>query len=176
MKSVPAWIVLALIALVAGLLLGVTNELTKAPIEESNAAAAEQGRREVMPAADSFEQVEAPSGLDSLYKAIAGGEVIGVVSSVTVAGYGGDVEIIVGMDNDGVVTGISVGGADFSETPGLGAKAKDAEFTAQFAGKGFPIALNADVDQITNATITSTAVVDGVNAALEQMKAWMQGG
>jgi electron transport complex protein RnfG len=75
----------------------------------------------------------------------------------------------VGVDNDGVITGISVGGSSFSETAGLGARAKEAWFAEQYIGKASPIALTKDggeIDAITSATITSRAVTTAVNNAV----------
>ena len=57
MKKFPAWIVLSVIALVAGLLLGITNEVTKATIAEASLVAAEAARKEVISDAESFEAV-----------------------------------------------------------------------------------------------------------------------
>lgn len=175
MKKFPAWIVLSVIALVAGLLLGITNEVTKATIAEASLVAAEAARKEVISDAESFEAVTLEEGapVDYVYIAKKGAETIGMVSQITVKGYGGEIEITVGMKNDDTITGINVGGANFSETAGLGAKTKDAEFTVQFEGKASPLTLNEDVDQVTSATISSRAVVDGVNAAAEYMMSLM---
>ncbi|MPM58160.1 Electron transport complex subunit RsxG [bioreactor metagenome] len=93
--------------------------------------------------------------------------------------------MIVGIGADGAITGIRVGGPNFSETMGLGAKTRDAEFTDQFQGQKGPISVggksdsvtsasaNAEnpsesgghVDAVTSATISSRAVVSAVNTA-----------
>ncbi len=101
----------------------------------------------------------------------AGEKVVGYVSQITVKGYKGPVEVTVGLDPDLVLTGISVGGSDFAETAGLGAKAKEPAFQSQFAGKKTPVSViktggtpgDNTVDAITAATITSNAVRDAVN-------------
>ncbi len=98
----------------------------------------------------------------------ADGEVIGYVTTTTVTGFAGPVEITVASDNEGLLYGINVGGAAFEETPGLGAKAKEAAFMDQFQGKQLPVDLTkneGEIDAITAATITSSAVVRGVNQA-----------
>lgn len=168
-KQLPAWIVLGLIALVAGCALGFTNELTSPVIAEQTVAAAAEARRAVLPEAVDFEELalEAGSALDSCYKATANGAEVGYTGQITVKGYGGDVEVVVGVDGSGVITGINVGGANFSETAGLGAKAKEPGFTEQFKGLTSPLVLKDNVDSITGASITSGAVVDGVNAVLD---------
>ncbi|MBQ9943336.1 MAG: FMN-binding protein [Clostridia bacterium] len=114
------------------------------------------------------------TGMDWCYEGIKDGQVVGYVAQTNVKGFGGKVEVIVGVNRDQQITGISVGGANFSETAGLGAKAKEAGFTNQFIGKdatesigvikaGNPKGDN-DVDAITAATITSSAVAGGVNS------------
>ena len=82
-------------------------------------------------------------------------------------GFGGPVAVSVAFDADGKITYISIGDDSFNETTGLGAKALEDEFQAQFIGKQAPLAL-ADIDAIAGATITSTAVVDALNAAYEK--------
>ena len=75
---------------------------------------------------------------------------------------------------DGTISGISVGGANFAETAGLGARAKEPEFQAQFAGKNAPVALTGDggeIEALTGATITSRAVIKGVNQSMEGIAA-----
>ncbi len=102
----------------------------------------------------------------------AEGKAVGYVSVGTVTGFGGPVEITVGLDNDTTLTGIRVGGASFSETAGLGAKSKEPAFYEQFAGKSYPVDLSkngGEIDAITAATITSSAVVRGVNNTVKAM-------
>jgi len=167
-KQMPAWLVLGLIALIAGCALGFTNELTSPIIDEQTLVAADEARRAVLPGASEFEQLTvADPAIDSCYAGSANGEVVGYTVQVTVKGYGGDVELVVGADADGVITGLNVGGANFSETAGLGAKAKEPAFTEQFKGLTAPLVLKDNVDSITGASITSGAVVNGVNTALD---------
>ena len=165
--SVPSWLRLAIIAITVGALLGAVNELTEGPIAQRAAEAADAARRACFTEADAFEAVElsADSGVDSCYAAMVDGELAGYVAQVTVTGFGGPMEIHVGLDLDQIVTGINVGGSGFAETPGLGAKAKDADFTDQFRGLSIPTQLGSGLDAITGATITSGAVSSGVNKA-----------
>ncbi|MBQ7113563.1 MAG: FMN-binding protein [Clostridia bacterium] len=171
MKKVPAWVILCVIALVAGAALGATNALTKDRIAEQAALAAEAARAAVLPAAVSFEEVDAAGAVDSCYKAVdASGNAVGYTALVTVQGFGGPIEVTVGVDANGALTGIQCGGSAFSETAGLGAKVKDAAFTDQFAGLATPVALTkngGEVDSVTAASISSGAVCDAVNAAAE---------
>ena len=164
---VPSWLVLMLISVTVGGLLGIVNELTEGPIQQRAIEAANAARQECFAEAEAFEALEVSpdSGVDAAYAAMVNGELAGYVAKVTVTGFGGPVEIHVGMDLEQVITGITVGGSKFAETPGLGAKAKEPDFTAQFAGLTIPTQLGEGVDAITGATITSGAVSSGVNKA-----------
>ena len=166
-RRLPAWSILLLICVLVGGALGMVNSLTAGPIAQRAMEKANAARQVSFAAADSFEEVEvdAASGLDACYTALSGGEPVGYVAQITVTGFGGPVEITVGMDLDQTITGISVGGSKFAETPGLGAKAKDASFTEQYKGQSVPVSLGSGVDAITGATITSAAVNGGVNKA-----------
>ena len=166
---------LLLIAVVAGLALGVTNEVTQGPIAEQALLSADTARREVLFAADTFEEVE-----EGIYRGTdAAGQTVGFVTTVAENGYGGEIEVTVGIGMDGVITGVSVGGEDFSETAGLGARVKEEAFRAQFAGLTAPVALTKDggqVDAVTSATISSTAVKNAVNRACELLTPYAERG
>jgi electron transport complex protein RnfG len=161
---------LFLLAAVAGLALGVTNMVTAGPIEQQQLQAAEAARRAVLPAADTFTAQTAPEGLRDVFAGYdASGALAGKTGTIIAKGYGGEIEITVGVDATGAVTGVSIGGASFAETAGLGARAKEAWFSEQYIGKATPIALTKDggeIDAITSATITSRAVTNAVNAAV----------
>ena len=164
------------IAAIAGLVLGLTNAVTAGPIEQQSLAAAQAARQEVLPAAASFELISENDGtMDNMYQGSdASGVVVGYTGTITTRGYGGLIEVTVGMDTDGVITGVSVGGSDFSETAGLGAHVKDEWFGAQFKGMSAPLELKKNggqVDAVTSATISSTAVTNAVNTACQSLAA-----
>lgn len=161
----PPWAVLLIICLAVGGMLAMVNALTEGPIAQRAVEAANAARYACFPDADSFEEMELvpDSGVDSCYMAMKDGQMVGYVAQATVSGFGGPIEIHVGMDLNKTITGVNVGGSKFAETPGLGAKAKDAEFQAQFTGLTIPTQLGKGVDAITGATITSGAVSSGVN-------------
>ena len=175
-RKMAAWIVLTIIAVVAALCLAVTNEVTKDVIARQAEEEAEAARKALVPEADSFEPLEAEN-VDSVYRGVKDGEAVGYVAQVTVTGFGGPVEVTVGTKADeAVLTGVRVGGSSFSETAGLGAKAKEPQFMDQFAGVKAPVMLSdgvendtdaQEIDAITAATITSSAVVRGVNQAVD---------
>ena len=168
-KKLPAWIVLTVICLVAALALAFTYNGTKDRIAQQEEAKTVAVRQALLPAAASFEAVDG----SEVYRGVdTNGAAVGYVTVNTVKGFGGDVEISVAVDPEGVIQGISVGGANFKETAGLGAKSKEPAFTEQFAGKTAPVALKkngGEIDAITAATITSSAVVRGVNDAVTML-------
>ena len=91
----------------------------------------------------------------------------GYVLNVTSEGYAGTIETLVGITADGTVSGIKV--HKHNETPGLGANAQDdPAFAESFKGLATDgeIAIT-DIDAISEATITSKAVVTGVNNAVD---------
>ena len=167
---------LVVICLISALLLASFNLLTKDPIQQNSQRAAEETRTRMLPAASSFEAMEVTEGsnMDSVYQGLdASGEAVGYVIQTTVNGYGGEVVVTLGMDMDGVITGVDVGGENFSETPGLGALAKEPKFTQQYIGKKVPLTLvkgnepkgENTIDAISGATRTSSAVNGGINLA-----------
>lgn len=166
-KKPQGWLVLFLVSLVAALALAGTNEMTKDAIAQRAQEAADAARKAVLNNADTFEQLQVPEGIgvDNGYRGLKDGQTVGFVAQSTVKGYGGEIEVVVGMDPNGTLTGISVGGPSFSETAGLGDKAKEPAFTGQFKGLTLPAQLRDNVDAISGATITSNAVVLGVNQA-----------
>lgn len=168
-----AWLILTLIALIAGFALAATNLVTAGPIEEQRIKATIAARTAVFPAASSFEEVvtEADTGLDSVFTAKSDTDTLGYVLQVTVAGYGGPIEIIMGVDTQGVITGLTVGGSAFAETAGLGTQVKKPAFTGQFVGLGEMPTMNGNVDTISGATISSSAVINGVILCYEQWEA-----
>ena len=176
---------LLIITLVAGIALGITDALTRNPIAEQERIQAENARKSVLKDAVSFEQLSIVEDA-SVAWAYAGigedGQPIGYVAQKTIKGFGGDVDVIVGVNvqdpENLTLTGISVGGSKFKETAGLGARSKDKAFTDQFIGKTVPLKLiknSADkadntIDAITSATVTSNAVVNGVNDVVKFVK------
>lgn len=117
-KQLPAYLVLAIIALVAAVVLAVTNQVTKGPIQEHQMAALRESFGAVMPA-DDYVELTVPAGYDvsSLYEARQGGETIGYCVTAVSKGYNGDVAVTLGVGTDGLVTGCAVGDTSFAETP-----------------------------------------------------------
>lgn len=182
-------VILTVITLIAGALLGGVYEITKEPIAKEQERAKQEAYKKVFTSAQSFENYDfdtdivgsalAENGLgaeDIASVAAAkseSGELLGyVVNSVTHEGYGGDINVSVGISLAGDVLGVEI--LDISETAGLGMKAKNAEFREQFIASGvksFKYTKNGksadnEIDALSGATITSNAMTNAVNAAL----------
>lgn len=109
------------------------------------------------------------SGSENVKEAIMYADENGTVSSYDVTtstqGFGGEVLVTVSFEGDkNTISAVSIV-AD-SETTGLGSLVTEADFTSQFAGKSAPLTIS-DIDAVSGATISSTAVVDGINSANE---------
>lgn len=186
-KFIKNCLALLFITLVAGLALSFVNEITKEPI----AQAEENAKLDAYNAVFENAQFEALGNSEDLLlasKAIntvctvdevlcakdESGNIIGYVMSVTSPlGYGGDIKMAVGISSENdTLTGFSV--LSNSETAGLGAKCTEEEFAGQFAGKSADgieyvkggASADNQIDAISGATITTNAVTEGVNAAL----------
>lgn len=169
-------VLLAITAAVA-LLLGFFNNLTADVIAATKAENERLSMQSVMPNAASFETLEPESvQQDSIITGISealdeNGERIGYCFSLAPKGYGGEVSVMVGVNSDLTVSGVSI--TSHSETPGLGANAADKEWLSQFSGKtaGITVVKNSaqgnQIQAVTSATITSTAVTTAVNSALD---------
>ncbi len=81
-------------------------------------------------------------------------------------GYAGPVFVEVTFDENKTITGIKIGNESFAETKGLGEKALAPEFAQMLIGKVAPLTID-DIDAISHATVTSEAVVQAINTALE---------
>ena len=173
---------LLIISAVAALLLALTNSVTASTIAQRNEQANAEARKLVLESAQDFEQVkdvktDNSKGVEvsEIYEAKdASGNTVGYTLKVLPSGYGGTIELMVGIDSaNGQVSGINI--VSNSETAGLGAKATNPEFSDQYKGKpleelsvlknGTPG--DTEIKAISGATITSTAVTNGVDAAIE---------
>lgn len=165
-------VVLTTICLITSALLAGTNSVTAPIIAKNQEAVANQAYAEALPEAegefdDVLEQVTV-SNIVAAKKATNGA---GFCIQAVGKGYGGDVPVIVTLDNDGVIINITF--MQNGESAGFGMKLWDgneagANFAASLIGKSGSVTLKQDgVDGITGATISSTAAVSAVNSALE---------
>ncbi len=170
MKILKSGLVLFVIASVAALALGYVEKVTNPLIAEQERLATNNALTSVMPDTKNFEEIE---GLDFSGTNVSNayiGEGVGYVIEVNPRGYGGAIKMLVGFDNEDKVTGIDI--VAHAETPGLGALADEDEFKSQFIGKTPELTVvksdstsDMEISAITASTITSNAVVSGVNDA-----------
>ncbi len=176
MKSLKEYLVptvtLFIICLIATALLGFTNQVTAPIIEELAIKTEMESRQIVFADAASFgEETVLADGTSVVVALDESGAEIGHVVVNIAKGYGGDISIMTGVDSEGKVTGVNI--LSHSETAGLGAKAAEKSFRDKFIGLVDGITVSKDkagensIDALTGATITSRAVVNAVNAAIE---------
>ena len=165
-KQLPAYLILALIALAAALLLAVTNAITAGPIKVHEEAAQNAAFQSVMEA-DSFSTMSIPDGCNvtSLVEAKKDGKTIGYCAVSSAKGYGGNVAVTLGVDMDGKIVGCQIGDTNFAETDGFGARWKEPARAEAFIGLS---AFGGDtIEAITGATVTSKAVLAASNDVLK---------
>jgi len=169
-------LVLLVISVVVALLLAFTNSITKDKIAENTLNKQNAAKQEVLPLATEFVDFKYEKGnVKAVYQAVSGDKMEGWCVNVTPSGYGGAIDMMVGINPDLSVSGIKV--VSNSETAGLGAKCTDESFKDQFKGKKAPLSVikngnakEGEIVAITGATITSNAVVNGVNDAIQAIK------
>lgn len=165
--------VLLIICLLTALLLGVVNQITKPRIDAIQKAKQEAAMSLVLPA-DEYLPIQLQKelrGVQSVSEARAGGGTLGYVVQVTANGSQGEIQMMVGVDLDNCVTGVSV--IKHSETPNIGTKVvADQSVLDRFIGMNHAngeITVNSGsnrFDGISGATVSSKGVTAGVNAAL----------
>lgn len=181
-------LILTAITLISGMLLGLVYEVTKGPIAASKEKAKKEAYQTVLPDAKEFSNLIFDADIvskaikdagitgctiDEVVIAKSGKEAIGyIVTAKSSEGYGGDIQVSVGILNDGTISGVAI--LSISETVGLGMKASEPKFYEQFSGKKvdkFIVTKTGakaehEIDAISGATITSNAMTNAVNAAL----------
>lgn len=169
---------LLVICFITALLLAFVNSVTKDTILQRTKSDAEEKRKQVMTKADTFKEInnwQENDGKDiikEVYAAYDGQKLIGYVFNAVPKGYGGDIQVTVGVSTDNTITGVQIG--DNKETPGLGSKARDESFVGQYTDKSIekeiqvvkrsPSADN-EIEAISGATISSRAVTSAVEAS-----------
>lgn len=181
-------VTLLLCCLVVAAALGGVNAITKDKIAAINwentvtamkAVVADPDSTEFSEALENTEAMTAAAAsaggtLDSVYEVLVGGENAGYAIKVVASGSQGSIEMMVGVDGEGAVTGVSI--VDHAETAGIGSKVMNNEPLSsgtgvldQFIGKSAAdgaLAVGTNVDAISGATVSTKGVTTGVNAAL----------
>lgn len=186
--------ILTVITLLAGLMLGFIYELTKGPIQVQKEKAVQEACKAVFTNAEergiAFKPIDyenskelndrlAQKGvvIGTVYEAVAAdNSLMGyVVQSTSTEGYGGKIVLYVGVTVEGKLNDISI--LDISETPGLGMQAENVlvpqfheKSVEQFTYTKTGSQSESEIDAISGATITTKAVTNAVNGALEVVR------
>ena len=166
MKStVRLVLTLFLITAISALILSLSNKVTAPVIAEADKLKEDKARMELLPEGETFEILE-EEGLKN-------GETIGYIIKSTTNGYGGSIEFLIGIKEDGKLGGIKV--LSHEETAGLGENITKPFFADSFKDKSIDGELVAtkqpsqdnEVQAITSATVTTTAMVGEINKIIE---------
>ena len=177
-------IVLALICLVVAALLGLVNQVTAPAIAANTEKTIQDSLKVVLPA-DSYEKVEYDGGditLDTgtvvpvlaVYQA---GEEGYVVETNSPNGFGGAIDMMAGINSAGEVTGLAI--ITHAETSGLGSKATDPEWQAQFAGATDIVSVTKDggtIEAITGSTLPPAQFATASTPPVLLWKHWVKEG
>ncbi|RCK77837.1 MAG: Electron transport complex protein RnfG [Candidatus Ozemobacter sibiricus] len=174
---------LFIISAIAGLLLAFTEMVTAPRIAENNRLVLEKARREVLPGAERFDSLDLACTDETGHPATrslslgfdAAGRFLGTVQTVSPKGYGGPIDIVLGLKPDGAVSGVKI--QAMRETPGLGTKLAEG-FLDKFlevARSGQPVKFyvkkdGGDIDAITAATISSRAFCKGIRDGIKTVQ------
>ena len=185
-------LILFAICAVAAALLAMTNAVTAPKIAENAAKNEIEAKQIVLPDGKDFEDMDEAEmktlfekdGAENLKNvlsvstATAEGNVVGYAIKVAVAGFGGDITMLVGIDNTGKLIGYNI--LSHSETAGLGVKIAVDPFYGQVTGKTAvsPLSIvkgeiknETQVQAVTGATISSKAAALGINSAFDAYNA-----
>lgn len=167
-------ITLCSICAVCALLLALTNEFT-APIIKENAEKKKAAAiaAEVLPGFEGTLTQVNYVGDDSTIRSVQkGSEGSFVVEVSPKTSYSGNLTLLIGVDANKAIAGISVSSS--GETNGVGSRALEPEYlAAQYLGKSGSVALaknGGEIEGITGATFTSTGVCEAVNSALQAIE------
>lgn len=193
-KIIKLGLTLMLICLVAGAALAVTYRLTKEAIEERALEKQLRALKVVLPQATHFSDRKAGVEIDYYEGFDREEQVVGYAVPGEAKGYSSVIQVVVGIDPDGWITGIKI--TEQKETPGLGTRAVEVPstrtfweailgrgeaeepgrpwFEAQFTGKLLEDLkvvtgeTDTEIQALTGATITSRAVTDAVRESMER--------
>ena len=169
-------LLLMLVCSLAAAALAYTYAKTKPVIEQRKIEAEKEAIQSIFPQAAEVKIVITEK---DNFKVVfdQGQKELGVAMKAAPAGYGGPIEILVGVTREGKVSAIMI--INQNETPGLGTKITAPKFYEQFAGKqDKELALKKDsgaIDAITAATISSRAVAKGVQEAVNKVLKFYEG-
>lgn len=167
-------LILMSICLVAGLILAATYNITSPAIQRQKINQEQEALKEILPEADEF--LPKSEGGFTYYEGLKDKNRIGYVLKIRAKGYSGNIDMFVGIDENGAIGGIEV--LSHEETPGMGSRITEIKqgegkpwFLEQFKGKDAPSLSMSGIQAITGATISSRAVLEAVKDQVEDFLA-----
>lgn len=157
-------VILTCICAAVALLLSTVNCITKDVISDNKAQNTANAVKALFPDSDSVIPYEYEEG-KTLYAAEADGVPLGYAVKASGSGYGGEVEMMIGVDVEKKICGIKI--LSHSETPGVGSKITADGFLSRFFGLSESVTIGENIDGISGATYSSKSVAEGVNYALD---------
>jgi Na+-translocating ferredoxin:NAD+ oxidoreductase subunit G len=158
---------LTIASLISGLVIACVYFITEPYAVKQRIRIKNMAMKELIVPATDFQLINAK---DEWYEALNNGSRIGYIISSETKGYGGEIRLLVAVDNTEKIIGYKI--LSHNETPGLGDRADQPKFKNQFQGKkieNLEVVKNHEegkIDAITGATITSTAVTKAVKECL----------
>ncbi len=152
--------VLTIICIVISAALVLTYNTTEPIIEAAKRAAADEARSEVLQGAGSFEKVEVKA--KNVVEAYKETNNKGFVITGKANGYGGEMQVMVGITADGKIDKVKL--MDNNETEGIGSQVGLPKYTDQYKGKDMKL---DGIDAVTGATVSSGAFKSSVTSAFE---------
>ena len=180
-------VVLSAICLVVSLALALTYKVANPIIIRNNEAVAVAARQQILPAADAFTMVEdiepasSTDGKAAVKEVYAADNGTGYVMTVETTSFGGALTMMVGVDENGALTGVKV--TEHADTPGVGTKNMDNAYLGQYRGltaltspdnikkETAELASGGTFAFISGASVSGQAIHSGVEAALSQFAA-----
>ncbi len=167
LKKVFPIISVTVVVFIAVALLGLTGTIVRDKIEWQKEQKIQRMLYEIFP------NMTEHTLEDDIYMIYSNEAEIGFAFLAVGKGYGGLIDILVGLENETTIKGVTI--ISHLESPGLGARIIESVFTDQFIGVNIAdVALKqkgGEIDAITGATISSRAVVDAIRAtAIEKVK------
>ncbi|RKY33302.1 MAG: hypothetical protein DRP74_00265 [Candidatus Omnitrophota bacterium] len=154
--------VLFSICFFAAILLSAVASITQPIIEETKAEQENNAIKEVMPQARGIEKVE-EEGLVYYKAKDFSGNNIGYVFISEAKGYSSVIRAVVSITPEGEIIAVKV--LEQNETPGIGTQITEEKFLSRFKGKK---ALD-NIDSISGATVSSSALIDSVKQTLKKI-------
>ena len=155
-------VTLTIICVLIASLLAAVNALTEERIADNTVREKTNSVLSIFSGGDRCELYRTEGDGSEVYLVFSGDDIIGYCTFVSSAGFGGNIDMMVGIDTEYKTVGVRI--VSMSETPGVGSKTNTSDFLGQFVG-GAHSAPTDGVDAVSGATISSNAVKAGVAKA-----------